>query len=79
MVSLTYALLAVLNLGVYCLVVPTIVARWVLGGWMPVESVDEPIDHMALTIAGIAVEEIWPDGNEANAVLMSDVRRQVSS
>ena len=73
MVSLAYSLLAVPYLAV-----PTVIAQWVLGGWMPVESVDEPIDHMALTIAGIPVEDIWPDPDEVNQVLSLDVEQELA-
>ncbi len=76
MVSLAYWAHVVLALP-YLAVLAT-VALWMGGRWMRIESVDEPIDHMALTIAGIPVEEIWPDITELDKVLRVDTEHELA-
>lgn len=51
---------------------------WTFQGWLPVRTVDEPINYAAWTIADIPIEEIWPDPDDEARLLQVDVEQQLA-
>jgi len=50
---------------------------WRMGGWMPVRSLEEPVDYASWTIAGIPIEAIWPDPDDEVQLLHVDVEMEL--